>query len=340
MSVRFHEPSLKDAWRRNAMEHADRLGPDHRVNGERGVERYSESVAVSHRRVGRITRLAERCGLVINRVTTVRKPRGSSGGDVLHRKVDWITPHGLAPRTSEHDAWILGLSRVEAQCRTWGLETVIESVPLRSLRTENAARRPFVEDEWPRRLKKLRRANEHDSMRLARTSSTYATSAPATPYWPVVSKKDARVPSVGMATAVRLCSLHPCAPAVSRRLSMWREDADSQSKALQDFQRILETMASSPRFGLIRPGAEMADEGPQLHAGTGSDSSTMRRPRGGYRGFRVEVKGRLDGSRRTRRESFQKGRLPRSTISAPRSYGRTVAKTKYGTRGVSVYCRY
>ena len=54
-------------------------------------------------------------------------------------------------------------------------------------------------------------------------------------------------------------------------------------------------------------------------------------------GVRVQWKGRLSGSDRSKKESFQQGQIPLHTISAKIDYGYSPAFTIYGTCGVKVW---
>ena len=64
-----------------------------------------------------------------------------------------------------------------------------------------------------------------------------------------------------------------------------------------------------------------------------------RKEKGGYYGYRVTVKGTLNGGRRTRTYERQKGTVPGGTKRARVRMGEEVAKTTVGTRGVRVeYC--
>lgn len=56
--------------------------------------------------------------------------------------------------------------------------------------------------------------------------------------------------------------------------------------------------------------------------------------RGRRRGYRLEVKGTLNGARRTRRQVSNQGTVPRSRRRAHRGVSRLHAKTKVGTMGV------
>jgi len=58
------------------------------------------------------------------------------------------------------------------------------------------------------------------------------------------------------------------------------------------------------------------------------------------RGYRVEVKGTLNGSRRSRTQVRQRGKVPRSEREAQRGGGRLDVKSKVGTRGVRRVCSY
>ena len=54
-------------------------------------------------------------------------------------------------------------------------------------------------------------------------------------------------------------------------------------------------------------------------------------------GVRVQWKGRLSGSDRSKKESFQQGQIPLHTINAKIDYGYSPAFTIYGTCGVKVW---
>lgn len=62
--------------------------------------------------------------------------------------------------------------------------------------------------------------------------------------------------------------------------------------------------------------------------------------KGGYYGYKVYVKGPLDGARRTIKYEFQGGTVPRGTKRARRRENQKVAKTDVGTVGVKVRYTY
>lgn len=55
------------------------------------------------------------------------------------------------------------------------------------------------------------------------------------------------------------------------------------------------------------------------------------------KGIKVEVSGRLDGVQIARKESLEKGRLPRQTIRAIIDYALVEARCTYGTIGIKVW---
>jgi len=55
------------------------------------------------------------------------------------------------------------------------------------------------------------------------------------------------------------------------------------------------------------------------------------------KGARVEVSGRLNGVQIARKESLEKGQLPRQTIRADINYALSEARCTYGTIGVKVW---
>ena len=54
-------------------------------------------------------------------------------------------------------------------------------------------------------------------------------------------------------------------------------------------------------------------------------------------GVRIQVKGRLQKSKRTQRHVFQFGRIRNQTITYPLKYGTEQAFTKYGSMGVKIW---
>ena len=71
----------------------------------------------------------------------------------------------------------------------------------------------------------------------------------------------------------------------------------------------------------------------------GKEKKGEKKRKGGYYGYRVTVKGTLNGGRRTRTYERQKGTVPGGTKRARVRMGEEVAKTTVGTRGVRVeYC--
>ena len=73
--------------------------------------------------------------------------------------------------------------------------------------------------------------------------------------------------------------------------------------------------------------------------GMEEEKKEEKKRKGGYYGYRVTVKGTLNGGRRTRTYERQKGTVPGGTKRARVRMGEEVAKTTVGTRGVRVeYC--
>lgn len=65
--------------------------------------------------------------------------------------------------------------------------------------------------------------------------------------------------------------------------------------------------------------------------------SVARVMRGGARGVRVQVSGRLGGSEMARREWEREGRVPLHTLRAEIDYGQATAQTNYGSVGVKAW---
>lgn len=63
----------------------------------------------------------------------------------------------------------------------------------------------------------------------------------------------------------------------------------------------------------------------------------MQAMRGGAKGIRIEVSGRLAGSDMSRKEKLSDGRVPRNTIRADIDYGFAQALTTFGQIGVKVW---
>jgi small subunit ribosomal protein S3 len=59
--------------------------------------------------------------------------------------------------------------------------------------------------------------------------------------------------------------------------------------------------------------------------------------RAGAKGIKINCEGRLGGVELARAEWILQGRLPLQTIRADIDYGFAVAKTKWGTNGVTVW---
>jgi small subunit ribosomal protein S3 len=59
--------------------------------------------------------------------------------------------------------------------------------------------------------------------------------------------------------------------------------------------------------------------------------------RAGAKGIKINCEGRLGGVEIARAEWILQGRLPLQTIRADIDYGFAVAKTKWGTNGVTVW---
>jgi len=57
----------------------------------------------------------------------------------------------------------------------------------------------------------------------------------------------------------------------------------------------------------------------------------------GAKGVKIEISGRLGGSEVARRESYEKGSVPHSTLRADIDFSRKTAFTRYGTIGVKVW---
>jgi len=55
------------------------------------------------------------------------------------------------------------------------------------------------------------------------------------------------------------------------------------------------------------------------------------------KGVKFEISGRLDGVQIARKESLEKGRLPRQTIRADIDYALCEARCTYGTIGIKVW---
>ena len=53
-------------------------------------------------------------------------------------------------------------------------------------------------------------------------------------------------------------------------------------------------------------------------------------------GYEIDVRGTIDGARRTMSTVIRGGKLSRGTVTVPTSHSETVAKTKTGTRGIKV----
>lgn len=145
-------------------------------------------------------------------------------------------------------------------------------------------------------------------------------------------KELTRVTPEGLITAMRCAGAYPVAQGLSERVSMKLEESLRQSDAISDIKKTLEAVAAVEDYGLI-------------------DISTMERLRGkrddvefqgyhGILGYRYEIKGVIDGSRRTRKEVIKGGMLPNSSMTVPMDFGQSVAKTKVGTRGVRVQYYY
>ena len=65
--------------------------------------------------------------------------------------------------------------------------------------------------------------------------------------------------------------------------------------------------------------------------------AVQRTMKGGARGVKINVAGRLGGSEMARREWEKEGRVPLGTLRADISYGQVLARTTYGAIGVKVW---
>jgi hypothetical protein len=120
----------------------------------------------------------------------------------------------------------------------------------------------------------------------------------------------------GVATRVTLTGFYPCAPRRAQLVQRRRAKGRKHREALRRLKTVRAQHAEESERGVKRPGKA-----------------------GSYRGYRVRVKGTLDGGLRTRRSEYGVGSVPWSSRDARRSVGRVQARTKVGTMGVSVvYC--
>jgi small subunit ribosomal protein S3 len=57
----------------------------------------------------------------------------------------------------------------------------------------------------------------------------------------------------------------------------------------------------------------------------------------GAKGIRIEISGRLGGAEISRREHYERGSVPHSTLRADIDFAIATAHTRYGTIGVKVW---
>jgi len=104
------------------------------------------------------------------------------------------------------------------------------------------------------------------------------------------------------------------------------ENGLNHMEVLRNTEALRRHHAKSSQNGRKRLGLETSGEG-------------SGKPQGGYYGFKVSVKGPLEGARRTMTYGVQLGTVPRGTKRARRRTTDEHAKTKVGTLGVRVtYC--
>jgi hypothetical protein len=156
-----------------------------------------------------------------------------------------------------------------------------------------------------------------------------------------------RVGEVALNGVALLAGMTPVASSMAQRVSWCLEEAESQQQVIRQLSRVLKEASSNPIFGLLQfkdkegqaKGRGVDDQQRESHSQENL-YDTNPEVSGGYRGYRLYIKGPIDGARRTRHESHQGGALPLSTITQPMAYHHTVALTKYGTVGVAMTYAY
>lgn len=141
-----------------------------------------------------------------------------------------------------------------------------------------------------------------------------------------------RLTSEAMVNVLTMAGVYPVAQAVSQMVAMKLEDALRHADVISEVKKQAEAVGQLETYGLMDIAAMERIQ------------AMKRKPslKGyhGILGYSIAVNGVIDGSRRTRKEVIKGGMLPSSTITAAADHGRSVAKTKVGTRGVSVTYHY
>jgi len=175
------------------------------------------------------------------------------------------------------------------------------------------------------------------------------------------SGEEARVTLSARLEGMRRGLRRPCAEGLSKRFALYLEEATKQAEAIREIKSArtrvdldsgctscstsyrtvpgqvdLESKASSESVERTKGVDEVSLAS---SSATGSFKKRERmRPKGDLIccGVSFQVKGVIDGSRRTMKESLAIGRHPWSGLRYPVSSHKGVAKTKTGTRGVFV----
>jgi len=349
----------------NPSQSADFLGWEDSIQGRDLNERsYSDYLGLLHHVGASVKERVEKFGRIPNRLTSVLKP--SRLGMTREVQVQWVPRNAISLTKKDYVLFISSLKQRERsveknwlevggnRCQMGGLRRCLTSVNLIELASKSdhwqgevqtrLEKQGVLKEEEDRKKERNRFYEEdrfdEDGNRLLQGKDdlpSLFSSSPLKAAKPIGSgglldpnEGGERVTQRLLIKAFMLAGVYPVSALISRRLAYRREDSESQRKALREVETIRELTSSSKEYGLIHHEVDSS----KLSVNYGLVA------KGGYRGCRLMVKGRLDGSRRTRTERIQLGILPLSTRSSPRCWAHSTSLTKYGSIGVDVNFAY
>lgn len=321
-------PSAWSAFslRPNPSGSADRVGWESTLVSDRRRERaparqYGASLSRGVRLRQLVVEALSAIGLMANRVFLRQEPQSTSVRiEVIHPRTGTVMTEQRDRR--HHELRVLG--RVYTG-QHGGTPVQWEVIPL----LNKVSRSPQFQEAW----EGLNDKRAKGAGRVVQGSSVQRVGEPA------------------LNGVALLAGRTPVASSMAQRVCGCLEEAESQQQVIRQLSRVLSEASSHPLFGLLQfkdkegqaKGRGVEDQPQETRrASVSQDTLYDSHPEvsGGYRGYRLYIKGPIDGARRTRHESHQGGALPLSTITQPMAYHHTVALTKYGTVGVAMTYAY
>lgn len=299
---------------------------------------YGESVTRTRGRTAYVEEFLSGHQRVTHRVVSTWTPTTRS------RRVETLDPAGYGRRKGSGEAarrreleagWSRRteeLERVRFERLRRSVRVVIDHVPIES----RCQARPGWEEARQQLISKrvTKRTERGTAWRRRHAVRSKANASEETEARRSKSKDPVRVTAEGRLTGRRCAGVYPVAQGVSTRTAMYLEDAVRQADAISQRKKWLEEVSSHETFGRIRVSTLEQRREAQKKGGA------VLVPSHGYRGYAFQIRGVIDGSRRTRKETLKEGTLPFSTRTTPVDMGFTPAKTKVGVRGVRVWYFY